>query len=175
MTDTVSPPFEEQKQYEFFLADIGQIRLPSGIKLKLVWRAVDSGVDVVEYSLMDENGIPGPRLLELLQRLKLLPVSMTNQVDSRTLFRRNTKLYAEIQRHFPSSKTEEVEYEFVYISITPEVAKVSKFTDSDRAKVKFRAGQVTPLSQLKSKIQSTDSHLLPLVDIMIKDGEVTLA
>jgi len=72
---------EEQKIYEFFLADVSPIKLPSSLKLKLTWRSVESGYDIVEYSIMDEAGIPGPRLLELLQRLKLLPEFAREQSD----------------------------------------------------------------------------------------------
>jgi hypothetical protein len=160
--------------YEFFLADIETHDFPSGHKLKTVWRAVDSGEDIVEYSLMSETGIPGPRLLEILQRLKLLPNSLTDQVNAQALLRRNTRLYAEVQRHWPSSKTEEIEFEFSYRTITPELSTESRITESDKKKVQFRARQVNTLKELRSKLESSEPNLIPALDQMIKSGEVTL-
>ena len=167
--------FEEQKIYEFFLADVSPIKLPSGLKLKLTWRSVESGYDIVEYSIMDEAGIPGPRLLELLQRLKLLPESLTTQVNAQSLLRRNTKLYAEVQRHYPASKSEQMEWELRYASIAPELQKTDQVSDRDKTRVKFLARQSQSLKELRLKLKQTEPHLLPAYEQLLQSGELGLS
>jgi hypothetical protein len=173
--DKSTPVFEEQKAYEFFLADVSPIKLPSGLKLKLTWRSVDSGYDIVEYSLIDEAGIPGPRLLELLQRLKLLPESLATPVNAQSLLRRNTKLYAEVQRHYPSSKSEQAEWEFRYSSIAPELHTTTQVSERDTTRVKFLARQSKTLKELRLKLKSTEPHLLPAFEQLVQSGELGLS
>lgn len=161
------------KEYEWFLQTFKTEKRAGGLRFKMVWAGVDTEYEIVEWPAIGEKNQPGPRLIELMQRLNGGGLPDAEPPDPFKFFRRGMHLFAKVQKHWTEGKGDPILYEFDYNTISPTSARQEKTIDPAlKKRVLFRAGQSTTLTDLRERIKANDPALIPVLDEMVKTGEV---
>jgi hypothetical protein len=171
MTDQIEPG----KEYEFFLRSFKQVPRAGGQRFHMVWNGVDIDCEVDEYPLINKDGTPGPRIVELMQRLNGGKPLSPAQANPNEFFKRGMHIWAHLHRHWTETKTDDIKWEFRYETIRVQASKqIVEITDAQRTMVKHRARQSKTLAELRERLKADGSAYQEALAHMIKNGEIDL-
>jgi hypothetical protein len=169
MTSTL----ETGKEYEWFLKSIAPAPRAGVMRLHLKWAGVDVDQEINEWPMLGPGGLPGPRLIELVQRLNGGTSHNISPEEVIPAIKRGMHLYAQVQRHFTEQKSDAIKWEFVYETIhSTASADAVAISDAVRTRVVFRAKQAKTLAEAREKLKGEGAEFVKALEQMVKTGEV---
>lgn len=160
------------KVYEFFLKDFLETEKSGYPRFLLTWAEVESNYTIKELHALAEKGMPGPRLLALMERIE--PGASQNPPKVKDFFKRGMSLFAKVQAQWVEARVDKIEYQFNYETITSRRLDQAQITEAQKMRARFIFRKGGTYEKALEIAKRDEPGLVWVLQTMQKSGELAL-